>query len=291
MGHTRESLESHHSYFAAKLIDWKTSQYTIFEVLEAKNKPMPSSSEAADQTTAFTIRARNNFLSYSNFAERDVHDTAQHVTTAASVKKHFGMQYCTLEASERRLVWHVYVKRSVVELIPQGKGLKLSELLNEASPTQESKDWMFKKGFKLGAFDTVSYKRQYYGDHYKVPVTVETIAFEGEVIGSVVRKCDVESEDETCGMFLLQVNGYPEAHKDEKKKSKKRNVVSLEEYKNKFGVLSLLESKGYDLLFNALIYSPVPVPILVSLPLNPHITSHFPPLDTFFSILSLLPPV
>ena len=53
--YTPSKLDDLNYLFVLRLVDWKTEQFTVYEVVEAN-----------DNTSDFVIRARNNFLSYSN---------------------------------------------------------------------------------------------------------------------------------------------------------------------------------------------------------------------------------
>lgn len=54
------SLPTSSSFYLIKLVDWKQDRYTVFEV----------SDEPSSEGRGFTIRARNNFKSFSNCTSR-----------------------------------------------------------------------------------------------------------------------------------------------------------------------------------------------------------------------------
>lgn len=54
-GYTPTKLTEMNYLFVIKLVDWKQEQFTIYEVVEESYN-----------SKEFIIRARNNFLSYSN---------------------------------------------------------------------------------------------------------------------------------------------------------------------------------------------------------------------------------
>lgn len=54
-GYTSSKLMDLNYLFVLKLVDWKQEHFTVYEVIEE-----------SDSNIDFTIKARNNFLSYSN---------------------------------------------------------------------------------------------------------------------------------------------------------------------------------------------------------------------------------
>ena len=73
--------------FALKLVDWKKDRYTVFEIIE-------------ESASEFTIRARNNFKSFSNCShsltldsESSVYDTAMFVAKKSLIRDLFAVDY------------------------------------------------------------------------------------------------------------------------------------------------------------------------------------------------------
>ncbi len=242
-----EAVRKSASFYLIKLVDWKQDRYTVFEIPDGLKS----------EHRAFTIRARNNFKSYSNCSppspdtESLIEETAKFAAKEAAVRELFAVDYAALEASEKRFVWYCFIRRSSIEVIEEMKGVPLNEFLGDQK--MQEKDALFKKCLSLAKMDIPSSRRLLLGSRYKSPVTFQTVAIGGELMGLAVKTYTAQSCCEAAGVFLLFLNPLENVQVKKLLQSKKRSHFSLADYRDKFGLLALLEAGGYLQLASELV--------------------------------------
>lgn len=254
--------------FVMKLVDWKMDRYTVFEVVE-------ESLSSPD----FLIRARNNFKSYSNYAEAVVNDTASMAIKATAIKEVFGLDYARLESTEKRMVWLTFIKRATLEIVEESAGVALSLLLGEAR--MDEKNSMFAKTLTMSRMDTPLFKRIWVGGEYRLPLTIQLVAFSGEILGVSLRLYFPTQSRDDGGVLLIPNRTYEApATKDKKKKWQ---VNGPAEYAQKFGLISLLQVKGFDLLAKSLVHRPTSMQPVLRIQ-SQAVHSQLAPLDSILSL-------
>ena len=262
-----ESLDNCQFLFVLKLVDWKQERFTIYEVVEEN-----------EFESGFKIRARNSFLSHSNYCAKDVHDTAFFNCKPSHVREIFAVEYKNLEASERRMIWHSFIERANLEVIEAGKGIDIGELLGEERCTEQ--EAMFKKTLTIHKVDIPIFKQFFVGDQYKLPVTMQLIAYKGVINGVVIRAYDPFINSDSSGLLLLPDNTFESG-----KEIKKKRAIGIEDYRRKFGLIGFLENSGWDRLFKSLVkVRPDNVPSIKPFALTTSFKTKVVPLEHFFNI-------
>lgn len=241
-----EVLSSSRSIFVMKLVDWKQDRYTVFEVVEPMSKTVKE----------FTVRARQNFLSYSNYAEKNIYDTGAFKAKEDVIREAFSVDYHKLNSWERKMVWNSFIRRADLEFVEEKKGMKLSELLGEEKLNEDQTQ--FKKTLTLGKLDTPSFRRFFVGGEYKQPLVVKLHAFKGEVLGLCISLYSPDELNFSGSLFLVptRLHHNPLPDKKELKAS-----PSIAEYKRRYGFIGLMDLAGYDKLLDHLVIDakgPVP---------------------------------
>jgi hypothetical protein len=273
--HPIESLNSSINVFIMKLVDWKQDRYTVFEVVENPSK----------HNKDFTIRARQNFLSYSNYAEKNIYDTGSFRAKEDVIKETFGMDYHKLNPWEKKMVWNSFIRRADLELVEEKKGMKLSELLGEEKLNEDQTQ--FKKTLTLGKLDTPSFRRYFVGGEYKMPLVMKFHAFKGEIIGLCFQLFSPTELNYAASLFMLPTRLLDNPVIDKKDPSK--CSYSIAEYKKRYGLLGLMESAGYEQLVNSLVMDPKSsIPYIRRLEARSKQQVQVVSLDTVFNITSYL---
>ena len=163
----------------------------------------------------------------------------------------FAVDYGALEASEKRLVWYCFVRRSTIEVIEEMKGVPLNEFLGDQKLQEQ--DARFKKCLTLAKMDVPSSKRLFLGRTYKSPVTFQALAIGGELVGVAVKTYTSSSCCEPRGLFLVPLNPIENVQVKKLLLVKKRTHTSLADCRDRFGLLPLLEAQGFRRLVQALV--------------------------------------
>lgn len=234
-----ENLDNSMKMFVMKLVDWKQDRYTVFEVVESASR---SSAE-------FTVRARQNFLSYSNYAEKNIYDTGAFKAKEDVIKETFGMEYQNLNCWERKMLWNTFIRRADLEFVEEKKGMKLSELLGEEKLSEDQTQ--FKKTLTLGKLDTPSFRRFFVGGEYKMPLVIKLHAYKGEVLGLCINLYSPNELNYTASMFVAATRLLHNPAADNKDSTK--CSLSIAEYKKRYGFIGILERAGYERLVNDLV--------------------------------------
>lgn len=228
--------------FVMKLVDWKQDRYTVFEVVEPSSK----------STMEFTIRARQNFLSYSNYAEKNIYDTGAFKAREDVIKESFGLDYHKLNCWERKMVWNTFIRRADLEFVEERKGMKLSELLGEEKLSEDQTQ--FKKTLTLGKLDTPSFRRFFVGGEYKMPLVIKLHAFKGEILGLCINLYSPNELNFSASMFVVPTKLLHNPAAD--KKDSTKVSLSIAEYKKRYGFIGILELAGYENLLKDLVKDP-----------------------------------
>ena len=183
--------------------------------------------------------------------ESTIHETAMFTAKHSTILDIFGVDYRKLEVSEKKLIWFCLMRRAEIEIIEEQKGAKLSMIFGDEK--MEEKDSLFVKTLKMAKMDFPSSKRYYYGTKYKFPVTFTVVALAGEFIGLTVKIFSTSSCKDTQGIFLVPSKVMECSQKNIGGRSKKRNVVSIEEYKQRYCFIGMVEKFAYDYMARELI--------------------------------------
>lgn len=125
----------------------------------------------------------------------------------------------------------------------------ISELLGIEKMTVDQAD--FSKTLTISPIEKVSYFSKHTRRQYVYPVICQLYAYGGSILGVSVKLFDCESpNDDGNGQFFTLLNTFPTGIKIN---LKKRTHYSPHEYKMMFGVISLLEHNGYNLMFKRLV--------------------------------------
>ena len=220
-------------YLAAKLVDWRQDRYTIFDV------------EDRPGSQSFLLKARNNFESYSNYAEKKVKETAYWEPRPSALAMLIHRDYAELGREERQMVWYGFVKRANIDIIDMDIGIGLSELLGVEK--LQGEDAEYSKTVNLAPLDVVAMKRCYQNNSNgeKLPWTGECLAINGELLWLSVYDyslAQIKTAGNILTMPLIRSVVVTRTGK------KKRAGLSLDEYKQKFPLLDWLEKTGFDLI-------------------------------------------
>jgi hypothetical protein len=114
------------------------------------------------------------------------------------------------------------------------------------------------------------------------------LAFDGELFGvqvSIYQPNNPTLDTNAC--FMVAMNGLPTGKKSTVKK--KRTNVSVEEYRNKFSLIELMTSFGFDQLFNKVVKVDTRGEIkAMTSSLTGSFSTQLAPLDLFFNLSDLL---
>jgi hypothetical protein len=270
MNRSLEMLQNLNYMFVIKLVDWKLDRYTVFEIIEE-----------GTSYSEFLIRARNNFMSYSNYSESIVYDTASILIRSSQVKEVYGLEYPRLENSEKRMVWISYVKRATLETIEEG--VALSSITGEQP--MGAAEALFAKTLTMSKIDIPAFTRIHSGGEHKIPITISLVGYSGEIIGISLRLYSPNQVREEGGLFLVPSNTFELNIPKEKKK--KQFGGSPAEYLQRFALVRLLKSKGFELLAKTVISRPKASLPLLRLP-SFSLQSQLAPLENILDLSLLL---
>lgn len=122
----------------------------------------------------------------------------------------------------------------------------ISELLGVERMTVEQAD--FSKTLTIAPLEKISSSRRYIHNRYMYPVTFQMYACGGTIFGMNVKVYNCESpDDDMNGQFFTVLNTYPTGMHIALKKRKNYNPT---EYKSMYGIIRILEHRGYDIMFN-----------------------------------------
>lgn len=197
------------------------------------------------------------------------------------------MDYSALEASEKRLVWYCFVRRSTIEVIEEMKGVPLNEFLGDQKLQEQ--DARFKKCLTLAKMDVPSSKRYFLGRTYKSPVTFQVLAIGGELMGVAVKTFASSSCCEPRGLFLVPLNPIENVQAKKLLLAKKRTHSSLADYRDRFGLLPILETRGFSRLSQVLVsLDSDDLPVFSRPPRSAVASEQMLPLDAFLDLVDLV---
>lgn len=120
----------------------------------------------------------------------------------------------------------------------------------------EEENFEYSKTLVIAPLDTVCFKRYFMGTPYQYPVTIELVGFAGEIFGVSIKVYDpAKPHIDSNSIFLMAMNTFELANKSATNK-KKRNNISVEDYKQKFGIIEMLSVFGFDLLLKRALQPP-----------------------------------
>lgn len=172
-----------------------------------------------------------------------IQESAAFCAKESLVRDLFAVDYSALELSEKKFVWYCFIRRSTIEVIEEMKGVPLNEFLGDQK--MQEKDALFKKCLTLAKMDVPSSKRFFLGSKYKTPITFQMLAIGGELMGVAVKTYVSSTCCETQGMFLVPLNPMENIQIKKLLQTKKRSHFNLADYKDKYGLLPLLETGGF----------------------------------------------
>jgi len=219
-------------------------------------------------------------------AEAKLHEAAFFDGKSTLVEQAYCRPFNKLDAAERRLVLFQYMKRATLEYFEGTPMTGLNALLGDDGdtnkPSEESKTLV------ISSLDVIAFKRFFVSSQngYRFPVTIQFVGCNGEAFGISVKIYDPQSpQDETNSQFLAVFNSFETGNKVRAAGKKKNLNFNLDDYRNKFGLVELLELKGFEIILDKLIEKPKPtvVPKMNTLPVPKGLPSQMLPLEQIFS--------
>ncbi len=161
-----------------------------------------------------------------------------------------------------------------------------------------TEDLEYSKTLVISPLDTPVFKRYFSGGPYPYPVTMELIAFAGELLGISVKVYDpARPHWDSNSIFLIIMNSYDLLNKGTAVK-KKRKTMNVDDYKQKYGIIEMLEVFGFDSLLRRVVQMPSissfapaningsTVPQVQPLALTKNFTTKFGMLDAYLKLSS-----
>ena len=199
----------------------------------------------------------------------------------------FGLDYQSLDFSEKRMIWYFSIQRAHLDVIKETSGIALSDILGESKMAEE--DCNYAKILTMTKVDTPSFKQIFVGGQYKIPAIIQILALNGELYGMLVRVYNPEKSKYEGSIFLIPSNTLANYNTAKSKPSSKKRVFSVEDYRKKFNIIDLLESYGYDKLFSTLIKQGTNSQPTINLQqLTSNFSSHVAPLEHYLNITDLI---
>lgn len=151
------------------------------------------------------------------------------------------------------MIWYYTIQRATLEIISEGPGFALSELLGEKKPSLEAS--AYTKVLTMARLDVVSFRQLMVGKPYKTPLVIQAIGIGGELIGVMVRIFNTKVCNFGDSLLLLPPNPLIKVLKVSLESTKSgsstaKKQVSVEDYKEKFKIIELLEDSGFDMILN-----------------------------------------
>lgn len=180
------------------------------------------------------------------------------------------------------MVWYLSICRASLETIQKTSGFALSDVFGGEKPKEE--DYNYVRVLTMAKFDCPSFKQVFVGETHKTPVIIQTLGFQGEVYGIILRVFSPETSYFSDSLLLVPSNPLLNLEFDAGKQGSK-TCKSVEDYKNKFKLLELLDSRGFDDLLKALLKTSSKAPPSINYPVllpkfSPRVLAmeHFVPL-------------
>jgi hypothetical protein len=197
--------------------------------------------------------------------------------------------FIKFDAAEKRMVYFQYMKRASLEFF-EGTPIKgLNQLLGGSDDTAIGAE--DSKTLVIANMDILTFKRicLSHKDGYRYPVTVQLMGCNGEVYGVSVKIFDPESpQDDTNSQFLVVFNTLETGSKLKFASKKKSANFSLDDYRNKFGLVELMQNKGFDIILERLVEKPKafssPKIVFSAAPKGLHPQIQIIPLEQVFSL-------
>lgn len=179
-----------------------------------------------------------------------------------------------------------FFKRSTLEFFDGTPMIGLNDLLGEpegpTTPSEESKTLV------VSNLDVLAFRRVYFshekGNRY--PVTVQLFGCNSEIYGMSVKVYDPEyPQDDSNSQFLVTFNSLETGNKPKNTGKKKTQNFNLDDYRNKFSLIDIMENGGFDLVLNRLIEKPKATvsPKLIFLQVPKGLVGQVLPLEQVFS--------
>lgn len=200
------------------------------------------------------------------------------------MSQQFGLDYGSLESSEKRMVWYFFFLRASIDIIlEEGAGIKLSDLLGEPKLTAE--EAAYKKTVVCGKLDTPSFRRAWFEEGgFRKPFTMEMLAYNGTILGISVKGFKTNTLNEPDGIFLVPMNLFENINFTTGKKNSKV-AKTVENFRQKFCLIKLLEKHGYSHLFKSLVESKAfAEPQIKKLNLTTKFSAQIAPVEQFYTV-------
>lgn len=133
----------------------------------------------------------------------------------------------------------------------------LNDLLGE--PVSGSPQSEESKTLVVSSLDVLSFRRVYFSHEkgYRYPATVQLFGCNSEIYGISVKIFDPECpQDDSNSQFLVPFNCLETGNKSKNLGKKKTQNFNIEDYRNKFSLIDVLEHGGFDLIMSRLIEKP-----------------------------------
>ena len=145
----------------------------------------------------------------------------------------------------------------------------------------------FSKTLFVTPLETVAFKRFWVNSSYHYPVTIEVFGINGELLGMNVKVYDPATPHaDSNGQFLVILNSLATG---ELINLKSRTTYRLEEYRKLHGIVTVLDKKGFDVVFNrAMNRTGKGVPSVQRPMHSPDFKYQISCLETFFALNEML---
>lgn len=196
------------------------------------------------------------------------------------------MDYDSLENSEKRMIWYFSIQRACLEIIQKPTGFNLSDILGVVKMVTEEQ-YNYAKVLTMAKVETPSFKQTYFGSQYRIPVTVQVIALNGELYGVTAKAFNPETLSYSGSVFLIPSNPLDMTAELPKKPVKR--MFSVDSYRSKFMLIKLLEMGGYDALINSLVkHKNGELPSISALTLTSRFNSQVAPLEHYVDLTDVI---
>ena len=119
----------------------------------------------------------------------------------------------------------------------------------------ETADQQYQNTLVIAPLDTACFKRTFvYKNGYQYPITISLHGFDGELLGVSAKIYDPsQPQSDSNGIFMIPMNNFESKIVETARGKKKRTNFNLEDYSKRYGIISILNSHGFDQLLTHLV--------------------------------------
>lgn len=187
------------------------------------------------------------------------------------------------------MVWYFTAMRATLEVIAEGSGLALSNLLGEKKLSAE--EAAFTKVLTMARLDVPVFRQVYLGQPYKTQVTIQAIGASGDLFGVLIHVFDGHGCRFSDSLLLLPSHAMPNLALDKPKSGAAayKKQASVDEYRQHYKLLDLLAAEGFDSLLADILHDTNSALPSLARPQSPACHgSRAVPLEGFVSLASLI---